>query len=328
MSTYGARGRPLCGLGQVLRLQRPGDAVRVRRVGLVAVLGQPDPLRPEVPLHLTDQLVEVGQAEHAGAEAAHAPREPGRRLAARDRIGMVRVRIEPRAGGFHPPHERDRREPAARRARRGRAPGDTVGGVERVQLDVRRVEQPLHVELRRVRLQERLQVRLVPDLPQPQPRIALGDGCREGGQRVLARRHRVLAEPAVGPRRRADERREHRDPVRVERSERRVDGCPVVGRVAGVRGVARLPRRDLPPVDHVPDEADPELVERLQPGLERRPAREVGVVLEPELDERRGRRAGGDGQREDEDGERELHALIVAAAGKRCCKDPCIGQLL
>ena len=205
-------------------------------------------------------------------------------------------------------------------------PATRLEGLSACSSTYARVEQPLHVEPRRVRLQERLQVRLVPDLPQPQPRIALGDGCREGGQRVLARRHRVLAELAVGPRRRADERREHRDPVRVERSERRVDGRPVVGRVAGVGGVARLPRRDLPPVDHVPDEADPELVERLQPGLERRPARKVGVVLEPELDERRGRRAGGDGQREDEDGERELHALIVAAAGKAAVRIRALGS--
>ena len=209
----------------------------------------------------------------------------------------------------HSAHEGDRREAGARRARRGGPAGNAVRRVERVQLDVGRVEQALHVKLWRVRLQERLEVRLVPDLPQAQPRIALRDCDRECGQRVLARRRGALGEAAVGPGRRAHQRRQHRDPARVQRAQGGIDGRPVVRLVARVGGMTGLRGRDLAPVDEVAHEPDAELVERQQVRLERRPRREVRVVLDAELDERRRRGRARDEQRSGECCERELHAL-------------------
>ena len=235
-------------------------------------------------------------------------------------------------GGAHPSHEGDGREAVERRPRRRGAPGDAVRRRSAVEHDVGRVQEPLDVEPRRVRLQPHTQVGLVPDLPLVHPRISGRDGAGERGERVLVRRDDVSGPAAVRPARRFGEGHERGDAPGVEPSQDAVHARPVVGRVVRVERVLRLLPRDLPPVDRVPDDRHAELVQGVESLADRRAAAEVGVVLDPVADVRG--RLRGDRRRE---GERrsgcrheqsELHPSFVQSRVASTRSDECTVGLL
>ena len=108
-------------VGEVARLQcRRNAEVAVGRIGLVAVLGQPDPLPTERPADLADEPVDRRHRDRL-AVAATAGR---RRFEPAQRIGVVRVRVEPCARSVHPADELDRRDPPVGAARRRHAAAD------------------------------------------------------------------------------------------------------------------------------------------------------------------------------------------------------------
>ena len=208
--------RRLC---EIAGLEGEGDpSVAVGRVGLVCVLGQPDVLRPEVSCHVTEQALQARHRQPAGARQ----RLEGRlRPAAPQpvRVRVMGVDVEPGAGETHSAHERYCREGRLRRARRCGAAGHDVARVEGVQdLDCR-VQQPLHVEPRRVRVEAASLVRLVPDLPLANPRVAQRSGGRERRQRGRALRRPVRLLPPVRPAGSAPERQHDVDPVGVQPGE-------------------------------------------------------------------------------------------------------------
>ena len=134
---------PLCDpvrLRQVLRLARGGDAEdAVGRIGLVAVLGDPDPLVPVEPRHLADQQAHVSERDRGRVVAVDPGRRRRRRRLARPAVvRVVGVRVEPRRSCLlHRPQERERRERGARgvrvvvAARPGHAAGDLRGAERR-----------------------------------------------------------------------------------------------------------------------------------------------------------------------------------------------------
>ena len=268
-------------LGEVTGLCRLRDAEHpVGRIGLVAVLGEPDALRPERARDEREQTLEVGHRDVLAEAAATG----GRRLTAADRIRMVRVRVEPRVREVHAADPVDRRDAARATARRGHAAADEVRAVRPLERVVGRVEQQPHVGARARRAELPVLVRLVPDHPAPHVRVALGRRVGEVRERARARRRPVRGASAVRPARRADERHDRRDAARAKPAEQDVAGGPAVRRIEVRRRLRRTLRRDLVPAQVDPDDVDAERVDLVEPLVERpRSPEQPRVVLDPVL---------------------------------------------
>ena len=160
---------------------------RVRWVRLVAVLGEPDRLRPE---RAPDEDQELRDRRHRdrGAVLAAAAR---RRLARRQRVRMVGVGVELRVGGGHAMDPGDGRNTSQTAARRRHAAADL--GVRQHGMDrlVPGVEQMLDVDRRLRRPEPERMVRLVPDQPVPNPGITPRGRSREGAEVTRPRRREV-----------------------------------------------------------------------------------------------------------------------------------------
>ena len=216
--------RPLRRLGEVARLQRGRDAEEpVGRVRLVAVLGQPDSLPAERVVHVPEEAVDRRERDRLAVGAA-----AGRgRLEAPQRIGIVRIGVELGAGAVHAANEVDRRDAAVGPARGGdsaghlRASGGAMDGV------VGGIEQRLRVDARRGRAKPAPLVRLVPDQPVADERIAIRHAAREACERPLRARRPVGRAAAVRPARRAPEGHDRDDPAAVEAAQDRVGLLPV-----------------------------------------------------------------------------------------------------
>ena len=204
-------------------------------------------LAAEVAPHLGEQLRQRGQRQ----SGARAPVE--RSLAPVERIRMVRVDVELRVRRAHSPHERDRIESRRGRARRGDAAGDHVHVADGVQRGVRGIQQPLHVHLRRVRVEEDAQVRLVPDLPAVDPGVVLRRRARKGRD-VGGRLRRPARSPSASrPARCSPDREDDRDSFGLQAVEERVVSAPVV---------RPLGRFHLIPAQRHPHHLDPQPVEQ------------------------------------------------------------------
>ena len=178
---------------QPLGLRRPGDAeLRVGRVRLVAVLGDPDPLLAVEARQLLDEDGDVAERDHVRGR-----RLPRRRVL--ERVRLVAVGVELRAAALHAPQEEERRVRRAGRARdvvaaRGRQPaGDLlqgVGGLRSVHAVVdlvadarvldRRGRDPAPADPLPLRAEEGVQVRLVPRAPVADARKGRRSGLRRG----------------------------------------------------------------------------------------------------------------------------------------------------
>ena len=278
-------------LPHVARLRRPGDAEEpVRRVRLVAVLRQPDPLRAVEARQLGDEIVDVAERDTALA------RRSGRgRLGRSAVVGMMGVGVEAaRAAPLHRAEERERRDGRLRPVRvvvaagRGHAAGDLLAAQHRGAhavddrvADPRVVERALDHPARAgpppLRDQADLQVRLVPRRPvadareqRPVPahvRAAVpGRGrvrelTQAGGVARRARGRRA----AVRPRRRAEDREDDLDVVPLGLEHDPVVEPPVVGGIVEVGALDRAPPRDAElaaPVEMDAQQLHAELLER------------------------------------------------------------------
>ncbi len=276
-------------LGEIARLQRRRDAeVAVRRVGLVAVLGQPDPLPPERPADLADEPVDRRHRDRL-AVAAAARR---RRLEPAERIRVVRVRVEPGTRRVHAADEGDRRDPAGRAARRGDAAADLRARRRAVDRGVRGVEQRLRVDARRGRAQPAPLVRLVPDQPVLDERIPVGGAAREACEPPLRARRPVRASGRRSP--------SAACPRSSPPAPSRARGGPAGSRPTGPSRSAPLRASISFQFERVADELDAHRVERVEALVERaRAVGDPGIVLEPVADVRRrvGRRRRAPGRR-------------------------------
>ena len=192
-----------------------------------------------------------------------------------------------------PAHPGERPVAAAVPARRRHASRDERAPVRAVDRRVAGIEQRLHVEARRRPGEVEVLVRLVPDRPLADERVALRGGVGEVGERPRALRRRVRLAAAVRPRRRAVQRDERLDAALVQAVEHGVGSLPPVRGIVRRERARRLRRRDLIPVDAVADDRHAELLHDVEPVVER--AGTVGeprVVLDPVLHvrRRRGRR--------------------------------------
>ena len=203
----------------------------------------------------------------------------GRGLAAADGIRILRVGVESSVSGAHALHERERRHSRRRLARRCHAAGHLVRGRRRVKRREGRIEDVLHIEARRDRHRERPAVRLVPRRPHVHPGEAQSGRVREIPEPGRGQMREGAA--AVCPARRAVERHERADALRMQGIEHVAVSPPVVRRRAA--RIRRLLRRDLIPAEREPHYTDTEVLERRQPLPQRpRPVHQPGVVLDPE----------------------------------------------
>ena len=124
-----------------------------------------------------------------------------------------------------------------------------------------------------VGLQPEPLVRLVPDQPVANPRVAAGRCGREAAEVSWPRRRVVRRAPAVRPRRRPDEREHGRQAVAAKPAQDPVRPAPVVGAIARRGRILRPSRRDLVPAQREADERHAESLERPQALVERLPGR-------------------------------------------------------
>ena len=177
-----------------LPLERDAEE-RVRRIRLVAVLGQPDRLRPEGALDEDEELPDRRHRDRGAGTAAAA----GRRLGRRRGVRVVGVGVELRVGGGHaadPGDGCDASQPAARRRHAAADPRVRQHGMDRL---VAGVEQMLDVDRRLRRPEPEALVRLVPDQPVANPRVALGGGAREAAEVLGAAAGRTSARAPRSP---------------------------------------------------------------------------------------------------------------------------------
>ena len=223
---------------------------------------------------------------------------------------MMCVGVEPGAARPHPANERDRGQPAGSAAGSRDAAGHLRRGRRSVDRGVRGVEEPGHVLRRRGRRQPAALIRLVPDRPAMDERVALGRRAGERREVGPADRHHVRAFAAVGPLGRSVERDDRIDPGAVELFEDGVRGGPV-------ERVLRLLDR-IPAHGHA-DDVEPEPLQRCDALLDRAGAvPEPGIVLDAVGDGRaRERTRGGYRRHEDRSKERaqSMHQPVVPATG-------------
>ena len=189
---------------------------------------------------------------------------------------MVRVGVEPGAGacacrgstltGETPPLEpRGAVTPPATFAPRDHGVDRRIAGVEEL----------ADVDARRSRAKPARLVRLVPHQPLRHPAVARGGGPGEAGER------RTLPERSSSPGRRSPSRRpDDPDHGGDAAAAQAVEDC-----VAVLPGVLAARRLDLVPVQVEAHDVDAELLEPVEPLVERAAAvGEPGVVLDPEAD--------------------------------------------
>ena len=171
---------------------------------------------------------------------------------------------------------------------------------------VPRVEQMVDVDPRSRRPEPEPLVRLVPDQPITNPRVATRDGGREAAEVSWPRRGEVRRASSIRPCRRPDQRDNRRQSVAAKSTQNLVRPAPVVGAVTR-RGRPLGPSRGgLVPADREADERHAESLERRQPLVEgSRAELQPGVVLDPKADARRGRSgarrdAGRERQKQDD----------------------------
>src|SRR5262245_42018527 len=90
----------------------------------------------------------------------------------------------------------------------------------------------LDIDLRPRRPEPEALVRLVPDQPVPNPRVALRGGAREAAEVSWPRRRERRRASPVRPRGRPDQREHRRQTVAAEAAQNRVRTTPVVGAIA------------------------------------------------------------------------------------------------
>ena len=346
------------GLRQVAPLVRERDAEDpVGRVGLVAVLGDPEALVPVETRHLADEQVDVAERDRRGCVAVDAGRRRrARRLARGAVVRVMGVGVEAlRAGLLHRAHERQRRDGGPGgvgivvAARTGDAAGDLRGadrglphalddGVADLRVRDCAHDHGLALDRLVLRPQESRVVRLVPGEPLADRRHDPAVGRLEraavaargrGGEALeveSAPGRDVDAGGAVRPRRRADDREHDLDPVLLRKEDGPVVDRPVVGGVVRVHRVDRPPLRDaVRPTPHQID-ADQLRLQQLQlwEHLVRVAVVDLGVVEDAVLDEaRRGRGRDGDehGERQ-EQRERAPTQPVLPAATSAACAAP------
>ena len=194
----------------------------------------------------------------------------------------MRVGVELRVRPGHPLHPGDRRDAPQPAPRSRHAAADLGMPQNRMDRLVRGVEQVLDVDPRLRRPEPQALVGLVPDQPVLDPRVAAGDGVREGAHVSRMRRREVRGAPAVRPGRRADQRHHRRQAVAAQPAQDPVRTVPVVSAVAHVIRIRRSLRRDVVPVDREADERDAKPLERRKALVELpRTELEPRVVLNP-----------------------------------------------
>ena len=281
-------------LADVRRLRRPGDAEdAVRRVRLVAVLRDPDPLAAVEPRQLGDERVDVAERD---AAAAGRRRRRGLRRAAVVRV--MRVGVEAgRARLLHRAQEGERRDGGLEAlrvvvaARGGDAAGDLLAaqhrgpdplddGVADPRVVDRALDDPRASDPAPLRDEADPEVRLVPGRPVADAREDGAVGAHEGAavarrggvgelpQRIGAPRRPRRCLTAVRPGRRPEDREEHLDAVPVGLEDDPVVEVPVVRLVVGVCALARLPLRDPEPAAPVQVHAEELGAELLEAGEE------------------------------------------------------------
>ena len=291
---------------EVLGLEAVRDADEaVGRVRLVAVLRQPDPLRPEGAVDVVEELRQRGHRDRAAPGAATVPR---RLRVGAQRVRIVRIGVEARAGAGHALDPVHRRDAAGIAARRGDAAGDEGVRVHGVDRRVRGIEQPHRVDRRRGRAEPPRLVRLVPDRPPLHPRVPLRSRAREGRDRARLGRGPLRAAMPVRPGRGAVDRHQGRHPARLETLQDEIALRPVVGRIARRGRAGRLLRRDPVPAQVVADDLHADRVESVEPlGEGPGAVRDPRVVLDAVPDRRRRRADRGRGERADEAEHEEDH---------------------
>ena len=277
--TRGSRhARIAARLSSVACLLRRHAEERVGRIRLVAVLGEPDRLRPEGAPDEDEELRERRHRDRRAVAAAAA----GGRLGRRRRIRVVGVGVELRVGGGHavdPGDGRHASQPAARRRHPAADARVRQHGVDRL---VPGVEQMLDVDRRPRRPEPERLVRLVPDQPVAHPAVAPGGGARECAEVAGMRRRELRRPAAVRPGRCADQREHRRQTVAAKAAQNPVRTTPVVGGIAWRGRIRRPPLGDLVPAQREADERHTEPLERRQPLVERpRAVLQPRVVLDP-----------------------------------------------
>ena len=224
------------------------------------------------------------------------------------RIRVVGVCVQLRVGGGHAADPGDGRDAARRGLGAGRTAADASVRQHGMDSLVPGVEEVPDVDPRLRRPEPEALVRLVPDQPVADPRIAARDGCREASEVARVRRRVLRRASAVRPTRRPDEREHGCQTVAAKPAQDLVGPTPVVGAIARRSRVLRPSRGDLVPAQREADDRHAEPLERYQPLVERsRAPLQPGIVLNPVADARcclSGARGGDSREREQQHDQR------------------------